>query len=116
MEEVAIFRLLIIMLMLTMTLAQQATASAAEHCEQHGMTSGTMTEGHHSMPSNAENDGMDCCETECQCPQELCHSAPSLLSQQSKFTHLLRDTPRFVAQVRSPVAVTSSLFRPPILA
>ncbi|WP_414828260.1 hypothetical protein [Alteromonas sp. H39] len=119
-EEVAIFRLLIIMLIMTMMLAQQATASGSEHCEQHGMaasvTSDTMADAHHAMPSNNDNGGMDCCDTECQCPQDLCHSTPSLLSQHTTITQLMRDAPRFIAQVRNPVAVYSSLFRPPILA
>merc|ERR1711974_137932 len=105
-EEVAISRLLITMLIMTMMLAQQATASITEHCEQHGMaasmTSDTMADAHHAMSSNKGNGDMDCCETECQCPQDLCHSTPSLLSQQTTITHLMGDAPRFIAQVRNP--------------
>ncbi|WP_218309998.1 hypothetical protein [Alteromonas antoniana] len=120
MEEVAISRLLITMLIMTMMLAQQATASITEHCEQHGMAasmaSDTMADAHHAMSSNKGNGDMDCCETECQCPQDLCHSTPSLLTQPPTSLHLLRDAPRFAMQIPSPVTMSSSLFRPPIYA
>lgn len=117
---------LIVIAVTILALVGQAFAIASIECDmsQHSaMSNGKTVQdmGHH-MNQNIDHDmmsamaDMDCCDTDCKCPENAC-STISLLSNQNPFQleRRLLDKIHYIT-VSAPDIKLNSLFRPPIIA
>lgn len=100
----------------------QSVAYAHIACEMpmdssHSMSHEGMNHGHGDTDHQTMMDDMDdCCAADCSCPGSSCTSVSLLISKQSTVEFDSTANALFSDSLGQPKALTSPLFRPPILA
>ncbi|MBB6520502.1 hypothetical protein [Pseudoteredinibacter isoporae] len=89
----------------------------ASHSMSHDSMNHSLEPAHGDMDHQTMMNSMsDCCGADCSCPSSSCTNISSLLSKQTTVEFEGISNARFSDSLGQPKALTSTLFRPPILA